>query len=71
MRTLVDIPTDQIRLLADIGARSNRPRAALIREAIAEYLANHRPPAAEDAFGLWDNTGADGLKYQKKIRAEW
>jgi predicted transcriptional regulator len=71
MRTLVDIPNDQIRSLAELCARSNRPRAALIREAIAEYLANHRQPAAEDAFGLWGKAAPDGLKYQKKVRAEW
>jgi metal-responsive CopG/Arc/MetJ family transcriptional regulator len=70
MRTLVDIPSEQIRSLAELSARFRRPRAALIRDAIAEYLANHRPPA-EDAFGLWGKTAPDGLKYQKKLRAEW
>ncbi|MEJ0016487.1 MAG: ribbon-helix-helix protein, CopG family [Acetobacteraceae bacterium] len=71
MRTLVDIPNDLIRSLAELGARSKRPRAALIREAIAEYLANHRASPAEDAFGLWGDAAADGLKYQRKARAEW
>lgn len=70
MRTLIDIPDEQVRGLAELGARSRRPRAALVREAIAEYLARHRPPP-QDAFGLWDKTTPDGLKYQKRIRAEW
>jgi predicted transcriptional regulator len=71
MRTLVDIPNDQIGALAELTTRLNRSRAALIREAIAEYLDNHRLPPAADAFGLWGKTTADGLKYQKKARAEW
>jgi predicted transcriptional regulator len=70
MRTLIDIPSEQIQSLAELSSRSRRPRAALIREAIAEYLANHRP-AAGDAFGLWGKAAPDGLKYQKKLRAEW
>ena len=40
MRTLVHIPDSQLRELTDLGRRHNRSRAALIREAIAGYLAN-------------------------------
>ena len=71
MRTLIDLPDDQVSALAELGARFKRPRAALIREAISEYLTNHRLLPAEDAFGLWGSTTTDGLKYQKKARAEW
>jgi predicted transcriptional regulator len=71
MRILVDISEEQVRSLAELAARSSRPRAALIREAIAEYLANHRLPVTDDAFGLWGHAVTDGLKYQKKARAEW
>lgn len=70
-RTLIDTPDEQIGVSAKLGTRSNRPRAALVREAIAEYLANHRLPPAEDGFGLWGKAAPDGLKYQKKLRAEW
>ena len=71
MRTLIDIPQDQINSLAELGTHYKRPRAALIREAIAEYLANHRLSSPEDGFGLWGKAAPDGLKYQKKLRAEW
>jgi metal-responsive CopG/Arc/MetJ family transcriptional regulator len=71
MRTLVDIPEQQIRALAELCERSNQPRAELIRQAIAEYLANHPLVDADDAFGLWGTAVTDGLKYQKKVRAEW
>jgi hypothetical protein len=71
MRTLVDIPDAQLGELAALGESLRQPRAALIRAAIAEYLAAHRRPAVRDAFGLWGQTGLDGLSYQDKVRAEW
>lgn len=71
MRTLVDIPDTQIRELAELCEQVNRPRAALIRDAIADYLARHRRHAEQDAFGLWGKDVPDGLAYQEKARAEW
>jgi len=71
MRTLVDIPDTQIRELAELCGQVNRPRAALIRDAIADYLARHRRHAEQDAFGLWGKDVPDGLAYQEKGRTEW
>ncbi|HEY8289951.1 MAG TPA: ribbon-helix-helix protein, CopG family [Acetobacteraceae bacterium] len=71
MRILVDIPDTEIRALAELCARVNQPRAALIREAIVEYVQKHQQPAAEDAFGCWGAEASDGLAYQEKVRAEW
>ena len=71
MRTLVDIPDDQVRELAVLGEQVHRPRSALIREAIADYLTRHRRPVGQDAFGLWGPDTPDGLTYQEKVRSEW
>ncbi len=71
MRVLVDIPDEQIRKLAELCERTKRPRTALIREAIADYVARHQPDAEADAFGLWGARGPDGVAYQRKVRAEW
>ncbi len=71
MRTLVDIPDSQIRELAELCEQVNRPRAALIRDAIADYLARHRRHAEQDAFGLWGPGVPDGVAYQEKARNEW
>ena len=70
MRTLIDLPEDQLRALSEIGRRTRRSRAAVIRDAVADYLTSRRGEAAE-AFGLWGAKGVDGLTYQKKARAEW
>jgi predicted transcriptional regulator len=77
MRTLIDLPDPQIRALAALCERVNQPRAALIREAVAEYLDRHAATTAKSAFGLWGTEAMggteamDGLAYQEKVRAEW
>jgi len=74
MRTLVDIPDEQLEELTEISTRENTSRAAIIREAIASYLAKRRKTGAKDAFGLWRREGqdvVDGVDYQKALRGEW
>jgi metal-responsive CopG/Arc/MetJ family transcriptional regulator len=70
MRTLVDIPDRQIEDLAVICESRHISRAELIRQAIAVYIEQNKPSAA-DAFGIWKNTNVDGLAYQEKMRSEW
>lgn len=71
MRTLVDIPDKQLGELAEICKQENLSRAAVVREAIAAYIVEHRSKKPVDAFGLWGKKKTDGLKYQRKIRSEW
>jgi predicted transcriptional regulator len=71
MRTLIDLPDPQIRALADLCERANLSRAAVIREAVAEYLERHTPKPIEAAYGLWGNEAMDGLARQEQVRAEW
>ena len=69
MRTLIDIPDDDLDRLDSLGRDEKRSRASMVREAIAEYLVHHET-ASDSAFGLWGKQG-DGLAYQKKVRSEW
>jgi len=71
MRALIELPEDQLRALSEIGRRTRRSRAAVIRDAIAGYLAAQRGGAQAEAFGLWGTKAPDGLAYQRKARAEW
>jgi len=74
MRTLIDIPDDQIAELAQIAEREKVSRAALVRRAIADLLASRRAKkddAIAAAFGLWGDDGEDGLAYQERLRSEW
>lgn len=77
MRTLVDIPEDDIRWLDAKAAEEGKSRTALVRDAVASYRA--QTPSKTDlswlekGFGLWkDRTDiVDGLEYQRRMRAEW
>jgi predicted transcriptional regulator len=71
MRTLIDLPDAQIQALAALCERVRQPRAAVIREAVAEYLERRMTKPAEAAYGLWGAETMDGLDYQTKARAEW
>ena len=71
MRTLVEIDDARIRELDALAKEEKRSRAALIRDAIDDYLAGRRKKPERDAFGLWGKRKADGLAYQAKVRSEW
>jgi metal-responsive CopG/Arc/MetJ family transcriptional regulator len=73
MRTLVDIPDDQIAELTQLAEREKVSRAALVRRAIAALLASKRQSSEEAiaaAFGLWSDMEEDGLAYQERLRSE-
>jgi predicted transcriptional regulator len=71
MRTLIDLPDSQIPALADRCERVRQPRAAIIREAVAEFLERHAVRSMDSAYGLWGAEGTEGLAYQEKARTEW
>ena len=61
MRTLVDIPDDDIERLDALAARSKRSRAAAIREAVKLYLSQN------DNGNDWILRGAGLWKYRTDI----
>ena len=69
-RILVDIPQKYLDELGAIARVEKRPRAEIIRRAIADYVEQNRPATA-DAFGIWKDRQVDGLDYQEAIRSEW
>ena len=71
MRTIIDIPDQFIESLDRIGATNRQSRAAIIREAIADFLKVKSLPPSEAAFGIWKNRKMDGLEYQNELREEW
>jgi predicted transcriptional regulator len=71
MRTLVDLGDAQLEALDELSKKEKRSRAALIRQAIDDYLAKRRCKREGDAFGLWGKRKVDGLAYQEKVRSEW
>jgi metal-responsive CopG/Arc/MetJ family transcriptional regulator len=74
MRTLVDIPEDDIRKLDALAAKSKRSRAAEIRDAVERHLreAADNSWIFGEGFGYWkdrDDIG-DGVEYQRDMRRD-
>jgi predicted transcriptional regulator len=71
MRTIVDLPDEQIEALKVLGDQYQTSRTELVRRAVAEYLARRNVRADDAAFGIWQSRGEDGLDYQGRMRREW
>ena len=71
MRTLIDIAETQIDALDELARARAQSRAALVREAVADFLTRHRPGHSAEAFGLWAQTTEDGVAYQDRMRRDW
>ena len=71
MRTVIDLPDDQIPPLKDLADALKVSRAELIRRAVADYLQRFETPPDDTAFGIWKEGGEDGLVYQARRRSEW
>ena len=81
MRTLIDLPNQQLKELAEICAARKLSRAEAVRQAVAAFIEQNKP-SRESAFGLWKGQAVclpceseplpeDGLAYQEKLRSEW
>ncbi|MGH9323098.1 MAG: CopG family transcriptional regulator [Vicinamibacteria bacterium] len=71
MRTIVELPEEQLRALAELCRREKISRAEAIRRAVAEYAQRHKGGDPRRAFGLWRGRRGDGLAYQRRLRREW
>lgn len=71
MRTIIDIPANQLEQLALFASQQKISRAELIRRAVADYLQRYVAVRADDAFGLWRERNVDGVAYQQRLREEW
>ena len=75
VRTIIDLPQEQIDALAEICQREKISRAEAIRRALAEWLAEPRRQRderiIEETFGAWKHLGIDTDTYLEELRSEW
>jgi len=79
MRTIVDIPKEQIKALDSYAKEKGLSRAAVVREAVATYLPEKKKKKRD--LNYWRNhpafgsekmpKGFDSIEYVRKLRAEW
>lgn len=77
MRTIIDLPEEQLRALADYCASEKVSRAEAVRRAVEQLICaqrvaeSDRLAAIDAAFGLWKDHGVDTDTYLRELRAEW
>jgi predicted transcriptional regulator len=75
MRILIDLPETTVEKLTSISARRRLPRAAVVREALDQFVRAQEIDDADSAFGSWkratNGTVTDGLVLQRAMRDEW
>lgn len=70
MRTIIELPEEQVGALREICEREGISRAEAIRRAVRAYT-RKRAGNVADAFGLWKDREVDGLTYEDRVRREW
>jgi Ribbon-helix-helix protein, copG family len=76
MRTIVDLPKEQIEALDTYAKAKGVSRAAVVREAVATYLPAKKKKKVSfrdhPSFGSEKMPkGFDSVEYVRKLRAEW
>jgi hypothetical protein len=73
MRTIVDIPEEDIRWLDQKASEVGKSRTALVREAVAALRAEADLDWIRRGAGLWKNSDRteDAVEWQRRERASW
>jgi hypothetical protein len=76
MRTIVDLPKEQIEALDTYAKAKGISRAAVVREAVSTYLPSKKKlklSFKDDPFFGSEKRpkGFDSVEYVRKLRAEW
>lgn len=70
MRTIVDLPEDQVSALAELCAREGISRAEAVRRAVEKLLSAQPNSNRQDAFGAWAHRG-ERRTLVDTLRGEW
>ena len=71
MRTIVELPDEQVAALRDLCTREKASRAEIIRRAVGQYVQSQQSGKGKGAFGLWKKKKLNALDYEAELRAEW
>jgi metal-responsive CopG/Arc/MetJ family transcriptional regulator len=71
VRTIIELPEEHLRALAELCRRQKISRAEAIRRAVAEYARHRLAHESGRAFGIWRGRRVDGVAYERRLRREW
>ena len=74
-RTIIDLPEEDLQRLDNLAEKHSLPRAAVVREAVAEYVIRKgeapSPLKPLTGFGALKGYYGDGQAWQDELRGEW
>jgi metal-responsive CopG/Arc/MetJ family transcriptional regulator len=73
MRTIVELPGEQLRGLSALCRREKISRAEAVRRAVGRLLDAEKPVdnGLDAAFGLWKGRAMNSRRYIEQLREEW
>ncbi len=71
MRTIVDLPEEQLDALAQLCAQQKISRAEAVRRAVDRLLKESSTVRKDAGFGLWKGKRVDSRKFVDQLRSEW
>ena len=70
MRTIIDIPDEEVEALADVCRTQKISRAEAVRRALRDMLAANALNDRTEAFGAWKRE-VNSRAYIEELRGEW
>jgi len=71
MRTIVDLPSEQLKALEALCDKEKISRAEAVRRVLKKFLPEASIGNLEAAFGMWKHKRLDSRKYVERLRSEW
>lgn len=73
MRTIIDIPKEDLEKLDKAALEHKVSRAEMVRRSVSLYLHQEERLVEnfKKAFGAWDNAEFDSSDFQHEMRKEW
>ncbi len=71
MRTIVDLPVEQITALSDLCKIQGISRAEAVRRALAKMIDEAKPDDIDKSFGAWKHKDIQTDDHIRQLREEW
>jgi metal-responsive CopG/Arc/MetJ family transcriptional regulator len=71
VRTIVDLPDEQLEGLARVCGELQVSRAEAVRRAVERMNKDYSPARDDVGFVIWRGKGIDSRRYVEKMRSEW
>ena len=71
MRTIVDIPDEQLGALARLCEKQEISRAEAVRRAVDRLIKESKSEQRDVGFGAWKHKKIESRRFVEKLRNEW